>query len=80
MEGSRSRYPARCSRFYAYPRLTPSPAVKPPESRWCGFLCDWTLQDFLGRLPLNDKPSVKEGLTRAGGCPNLKLHGEVRRD
>jgi hypothetical protein len=67
MEGARSRHPADYSRFYAYLRLTPTPAVKPPESFWRGFLCDWTLQDFSGRLPLNDKPSVKEGLTRAGG-------------
>jgi hypothetical protein len=69
MEGSRSPHPADYSRFYAYHRLTPAPAVKPPESLWCGFLCDWTLQDFSGRQPLNDKPSVKEGLTRAGGWP-----------
>ena len=51
MEGFRSLDPADCSRFHAYPRLTPTPAAKPPESFWCGFLYDWTLQDFLGRLP-----------------------------
>ena len=69
MEGSGSLDPADYSRFHGHPRLTPTPAAKPPESFWCGFLCDRTLQDFSGRLPRNDKPSVKEGLTRAGGMP-----------
>ena len=69
MEGSTGLDPANYSRFHTYPYLTPSPCLKPPESFWCGCLCDWTLQDFSGRLPRNDKPSEKEGLTRAGGMP-----------
>ena len=73
MEGSGSLDPADCSRFHNYPRLTPTPAAKPPESFWCGFLCDWTLQDFSGRLPLNDKPPER-GLD-AGGLMPLRLRG-----
>jgi hypothetical protein len=69
MEGSGSLDPADYSRFHGYPCLTPNPAAKPPESFWWGRLCDRTLQDFSGRLPRNDKPSEKEGLTRAGGMP-----------
>jgi hypothetical protein len=49
MEGFTGLDPADYSRFHGCPYLTPSPAAKPPESFWCGFLCDWTLQDFLGR-------------------------------
>lgn len=67
MEGSGSLDPADFSRFRAEVRLTPTPAPKPPESLWCGLLCDRTNPDEPGRLPLNDKPSVKEGLTRPGG-------------
>ncbi len=69
MEGSGSLDPADYSRFHGYPYLTPSPCLKPPESLWCAFLCDRTVLDYSGRQPLNDKPSVKEGLTRAGGMP-----------
>ena len=76
MEGSRSLDPADCSRFHAYPRLTPTPAAKPPESLWCAFLCDRTVLDYPGRQPLNDKPSVKEGLTRQGGCLTLQMRNE----
>ena len=76
MEGSRSLDPADCSRFHAYPRLTPTPAAKPPESFWCAFLCDRTVLDYPGRQPLNDKPSVKEGLTRQGGCLTLLMRIE----
>ena len=73
MEGSGSPHPADYSRFYGYPCLTPTPAVKPPESLWCGFLCDRTVLDYPGRQPLNDKPSVKEGLTRQRGCLTLEM-------
>ena len=68
MEGFRSLDPADYSRFAAYPYLTPTFAAKPPESLWCALLCDRTVLDYPGRQPLNDKPSVKEGLTRQGGC------------
>ena len=68
MEGSRSLDPADYSRFHAYPRLTPTPAAKPPESLWCALLCDRTLQDYPGRQPLNDKPPER-GLDAAEGLP-----------
>lgn len=75
MEGSGSLDPADYSRFHGYPYLTPSPCLKPPESFWCGFLCDWTLQDFSGRLPRNDKPPER-GLDAGGGMP-LRFRCEV---
>ena len=53
MEGSGSPHHADCSRFAAYPRLTPTPAVKPLKA---------------APDPRNDKPPER-GLDAAGGLP-----------
>ena len=74
MEGSGSLDRADSGRFRAEVRLTPTPAPKPPESLWCGLLCDWTLQDFSGLPPKTTNPRRTRGLDEAGGMA-LRLRG-----